>query len=85
MELNDIVSVTLTKYGADFLNSKNKKERKENSYLREFCPKELVEKLRPIDYQEGTKLQESLWIILNWFGTCFNIGDNVPFTNLHTV
>ena len=85
MELNDTVSVILTEYGANFLNSKNQRIREENTHLRELFPEEMIEKFYPINYHKGSELQESLWIILNWFRTCFNIGGDIPFTNLHTV
>lgn len=85
MELNETVSITLTKSGADILNSENLEKRKKNIEKYTLCYKELIERIYPINYHEGQEIQETLWVIFNWFGIHSYIGNDIPFTNLHVV
>lgn len=85
MELNETVSITLTKSGADILNAENQRRRKESLEKYTLCYKELIERIYPINHYEGEEIQESLWVIFSWFGIHSYIGNDIPFTNLHTV
>ena len=82
MELNETVSITLTKSGADILNAENQRRRKESLEKYTLSYKELIERIYPVNYYEGQEVQETLWVVFSWFGIHSYI---IPFTNLHTV
>ncbi|MCI1681434.1 MAG: hypothetical protein LKI39_02635 [Bacteroides sp.] len=69
MELNDIVRVTLTEYGAKVLNKKNKKLNDEYPYIGFRS-----------NYKKGDVKKGQLWSVLNNFS--YDAGGEVPFTNL---
>lgn len=85
MELNETVSITLTKSGADILNTENQRKRKENLEKYTLCYKELIERIYPVNYCEGQEIQETLWVIFSWFGIYSYIGNDIPFTDLHVI
>ena len=85
MELNGTVSITLTKSGADILNSENQRRRKEGLEKYTLCYKELIERIYPVNYYEGQEVQETLWVIFSWFGIHSHIGNDIPFTDLHVI
>ena len=74
IDLNDKVSVVLTKYGAEVLNANN--EEMENK-----CPSIA----RKTDYKEGDIYEDQLWSVLGDFEGCFYIGHKMVFNQLKKV
>lgn len=73
MNLNDTVTVVLTKFGAHLLNVRNYKLNKL------FMKKSFAYK---VDYKEGDVYENTLWTILGLFSDCFYAGHEAPFTDL---
>lgn len=71
MDLNDTVTVTLTKRGAEILN---RKARKLNLAFRIILNKH--------DYKEGDDYTGSLWMMFEEFGGYCSAGSEAVFTNL---
>ena len=76
MELHDQIQVTLTKAGAEILNSENKEARAAfpNATI---CLK--------TDYEEGDIYKDVLWGLMDRFGAHCSAGAEVIFTNLQAV
>ena len=72
MELQDRVTVVLTKHGANVLNNQNK----------EYNDKFPKAERRRTDYDVGMFLSDSLFNIINTFKDHFNPGSCVCFTNI---
>lgn len=71
INLNDTVTVTLTKRGAEILN---RKARKLNLAFRIILNKH--------DYKEGDEYKGSLWMMFEEFGAACSAGGEAVFTNL---
>jgi len=71
MNLNDTVTVTLTKRGAEILN---KDARRLNLVFRKILNKH--------DYKEGDDYTRSLWMMFEEFGKHCSAGGEAVFTNL---
>lgn len=71
MELNNIVTVTLTKRGADILN---RKAMRLNRVFKIMLNRE--------DYKEGDDYTGSLWMMFECFGQACLAGSEAVFTNL---
>lgn len=71
MDLNDTVTVTLTKRGAEILN---KDARRLNLVFRKILNKH--------DYKEGDNYKGSLWMMFEKFGEYCSAGSEAVFKNL---
>lgn len=71
MDLNDTVTVTLTRRGAEILN---KEARRLNSIFKININRD--------DFKEGDNYKGSLWMMFEKFGGYCSAGSEAVFTNL---
>ena len=74
IQINQKAQVQLTKFGADILNTLNR--RANGGFL-------LNSSLRfRVDYKEGELYRNQLWFLFQVFGSSFELGLEAPFVDL---
>ena len=74
ININQKAQVQLTKFGADILNSLNRKAN--GGFL-------LNSSVRfRVDYKEGELYRNQLWFLFQVFGESFELGSEAPFIDL---
>lgn len=77
MNLNDSVTILLTKSGANILNADS--ERMNKTFSSMFEKSGIILKT---DYKEGDVYENILWWILSLYADCYENLDYPPFTDL---